>query len=100
MDANAANWYNAQPIQFHDPTPAPLHPQHGHPHHHQTPYLSVDVSMGDAFPSFGQTSSVLNGVMSPYEYQPQQAPPPQNNPQVHWQNLFDEMGADGYSNPA
>ena len=96
MNANAANWYNAQPIQFHDPTPVPLHPQHTHSHHHQGPYLSVDVTMGDSFPSFGQTSSVLSGAVSPYDYSPQQAPPPQNNPHAHWQNLFEEMGAGGY----
>ncbi|KAF9647418.1 hypothetical protein BDM02DRAFT_3145961 [Thelephora ganbajun] len=91
MDVSAANWYNAQPIQFPDPTPTLL--QHQHPRHQQPQYLSVDVTMGNTFPSFGQTSSALSGAMSPYDYPPQQAPPPQNNAHAHWQNLFVEMGA-------
>lgn len=91
MDATAANWYNAQPIQFYDPTPVPLHPQPIHSHHQQPEY--VDITMGNVLPSFGQTSSVLNGAMSPYSYPPQQPPPPPNNAQAHWQNLFEEMGA-------
>lgn len=97
MEASAANWYNAQSIQFHDPTPPPLHPQHSQPHHQQPQYLSADVTMGNAFPSFGQTSSVLSGAMSPFDYSPQQVPPPQNNVQAHWQNLYAEMGAGNYS---
>jgi hypothetical protein len=91
MDASAANWY--QPIQFHDPTPTPAQHHHTHQHHQQPQYLSIDVTMGNTFPSFGQTSSTLNGAMSPYEYPPQQAPPPQNNAHAHWQNLYAEMGA-------
>ena len=88
MDATAANWYNAQPIQFHDHTPAPLHPQPAQPHYQQPEY--VDVTMGGVLPSFGQTSSVLSGAM--YSYPPQQAAPP-NNAHAHWQNLYEEMGA-------
>ena len=91
MDASAANWYNAHPIQFHDPTPAPLHLQQPHPHHQQPQYLAVDVTMGNTFPSFGQTSSTLSGAMSPYEYPSQQAPPPQNSAHAHWQHLIEEM---------
>lgn len=93
MNASAANWYNAQPIQFHDHNPTPVSHQHTHHHHQQPPYMSVDVTMGNAFSSFGQTSSALSGAMSPYEYSPQQTTPPQNNPAAHWQNLFVEMGA-------
>ena len=89
MDANAANWYNAQPIQFHDPSPTPI----PHQHHQQPQYMNVDVTMVNAFPSFGQTSSTLSGAMSPYDYSPQQASPPQNNAHAHWQSLFVEMGA-------
>ena len=91
MDASAANWYNAQPIRFHDPTPTPMQ-QHTHQHHQQSHYMSVDVTMANTFPSFGQ-SSTLSGAMSPYDYPQQQVPPPQNNPQADWQNLFVEMGA-------
>ena len=90
MDATAANWYNAQPIQFYDPASVTLHPQPAHSHHQPPEY--VDVTMGNVLPSFGQTSSVLSGAMSSYGYQ-QQAPPPQNNAQAHWENLFVEMGA-------
>lgn len=97
MDANAANWYNTQQIQFPDPISPPLHPQHSQPHHQQPQYLSVDVTMGNTFPSFGQTSSVLSGAMSPFDYPPQQVPPPENNVQAHWQNLYAEMGAGNYS---
>lgn len=94
MDTSAANWYNAQPIQFHDPVPTPVQPQHTtHPHHQHPQYLTVDVTMGNTFPSFGQTSSTLSGAMSPYDYSPQQGPPPQNNAHAHWQNLYAEMGA-------
>lgn len=90
MDANAANWYNAQ---FHDPSPTPLPHRNINPHHQQPQYLTVDVTMGNTFPSFGQTSSTLSGAMSPYDYVQQQGPPPQNNAQAHWDNLFMEMGA-------
>jgi len=90
MDASAANWYNAHPIQFHDPSPTPVAHQH-HPHHQQ--YLSVDVTMGNTFQSFGHTPSTLSGAMSTYNYSPQQPQPPQNNAHAHWQNLFVEMGA-------
>lgn len=91
MDASAANWYNAQPIHFQDSTPSPI--QHYANHHHQQPqYMNVDVTMANAFPSFGQTSSTLSGAMSPYDYTPQEAPP-QNNAHAHWQNLYAEMGA-------
>lgn len=95
MEANAANWYNTQPIHFHDPTPAPTPAQHHHTHQHhqQSQYMSIDVTMGDAFPTFGQSSSTLGGAVSPYEYPPQQAPPPQNSAHAHWQHLFAEMGA-------
>jgi hypothetical protein len=94
MNASAANWYNAQPIQVHDLNPALAQHQHMHQHHQQPQYMSVDVTMGNTFQSFGQTSSALGGAMSPYDYSPQQAqPPPQNNPQTHWQNLYAEMGA-------
>lgn len=93
MDASAANWYNAQPIQFHDPNPTPIQ-HHPHQHHQQSQYMNVDVTMGNAFPSFGQTSSTLTGAMSSYNYTPQQAAsPPPNNTQTHWDNLFVEMGA-------
>jgi hypothetical protein len=88
MDASAANWYNAQPIQFHDHTPTPVQHQHQQPQ-----YMNVDVTMGNTFQSFGPTSSTLSGAMSPYDYPPQQASPPQNNSHAHWQNLFVEMGA-------
>lgn len=91
MDATPASWYNAQPNQFHDPTPAPLHSQPTHPHYHQPEY--VDVTMGNVLPSFGQTSLALNGAMASYSYPPQQVPPPQNNAHAHWQNLYAEMGA-------
>jgi len=94
MNANAANWYNAQPIQFHDSVPTPVQQQHTHSHHQQPQYLTVDVTMGNTFPSFGQTSSTLSGAMSPYDYSPQQAPPPQNNAHTDWENLYQEMGAD------
>ena len=93
MNANAANWYNAQPIQFHDPTPAPMQHHNAHQHHQQPQYISVDVTMGNTFSSFGQTPSTLSGAMSPYEYPPQQAPSPQNSANAHWDNLFLEMGA-------
>jgi len=93
MEANAANWYNAQPIQFHDPNSTPVPHQHTHQHHQQPQFLNVDVTMGNTFSSFGQTSSALSGAMSPYEYPPQQPSPPQNNAHAHWQNLFVEMGA-------
>ena len=92
MNASAANWYNAQPIQFHDPSPTPVPHQHPHQHHQQPPYMTVDVTMGNAFSSFGQTSSALSGAMSPYEYAPPPASPPQNNAHAHWQNLYVEMG--------
>lgn len=94
-NASPANWYNAQPIQFQDPSPGPAQHQHQHPHqnHQQPQYLSVDVTMGNTFSSFGQTSSALSGAMSPYDYPPQQTAPPQNNAQAHWENLFAEMGA-------
>ena len=83
-------WYHDQQIQYHDTTPVPSHSQPAQPHYQQPQY--GDVPMGDALPSFGQTSSVLNGVISPYNYSPQQAQPPQNT--VHaWENLFEEMGA-------
>jgi len=91
MDASAANWYNAQPIQFHDPSPTPVPHPHTHQHHQHPHYLSLDVTMGNAFQSFGQTSSTLSGAMSPYDYSPQQVAPPQNNAHAHWQNLFVEM---------
>jgi hypothetical protein len=91
-DATAANWYNAQ---FHDPTPTPLHPQHTHSHYQQKQY-NADIAMGDAFPSFGQTSSTLGGGMSWYSGAPQQAPQPQNNVLAYWQNLSAEMGASSY----
>jgi len=93
MNASAANWYNAQPIQFHDPNATPAPHQHPHQHHQHPPYMSVDVTMGNAFSSFGQTSSALSGAMSPFEYSPQQMSPPPNNGAAHWQNLFAEMGA-------
>ena len=90
MNASAANWFNAQPIHFPDPNPTPVPYQHTH----QPQYMSVDVTMGNAFSSFGQTSSALSGAMSPYDYSPQQtSPPPQNNGEAHWDNLFAEMGA-------
>jgi len=89
MDASAASWYGAQPIQFHDPTPIPVQHHQVLQHHQQPQYMNVDVAMGNAFPSFGQTSVTLNGEMSPYDY----SPPPQNNGQAHWQHLFVEMGA-------
>ena len=89
MDASAANWYNAQPIQFHDPTPAPVHHYQAQQHHQQSQYMNMDVTMGNAFPSFGQTSSTLSGEPSPYDY----PPPPQNNAQADWQHLFVEMNA-------
>jgi hypothetical protein len=93
MNASAANWYNAQLIQPHDPNPTPVPHQPAHPHQQHPPYMSVDVNMGNAFSSFGQTSSALSGAMSPYDYSPQQASPPQNNAHAHWENLFVEMGA-------
>jgi len=93
MNANAANWYNAQPIQFTGTNPTPVLHQHTHQHHQQPPYMSVDVTMDNAFSSFGQTSSALSGAVSPYEYSPQQMSPPQNNTNAHWENLFVEMGA-------
>ena len=95
MDATAANWYNAQPIQFHDPSPTPVQHNHAHQRHQQSQYMSVDVTMGNAFQSFGQTSSTLSGAMSPHENPLQQAPPPQNNAYAHWDNLLVEMNT-GY----
>lgn len=92
MDAPAANWYNAQPIQFHDPSPTPVQ----HHTHQQSQYMNVDVTMGNTYSSFGQATSALSGAMSPYDYPPQQAAPPQNNAHAHWQNLFVEMGATNY----
>ena len=89
MDAGASNWYGAQPIQFPDPNPTPVQ----HQHHQQPQYMNVDVTMANAFQSFGQTSSTLSGAMSPYDYSPQQASPPQNNAHAHWQSLYAEMGA-------
>jgi hypothetical protein len=94
--ATPGGWYNnPQPVQFHDPTSLPPQHQHPHLHHQQPPYLTVDVTMGNAFPSFGQTSSALSGAMSPYDYpQQQQQAPPQNNAHAQsWHNLFNEMGA-------
>jgi len=84
MGASAANWYGTQPISFHDPAPVPVQ---------QPQYMNVDVTVGNTFSSFGQTSSTLSGAMSPYDYSPQQASPPQNNAHAHWDNLFVEMGA-------
>ena len=95
MDATAANWYNAQPIQFHDPSPTPVQHHHAYQHHQQPQYMSADVTMGNAFQSFGQTSSTLSGAMSPHENPLQQAPPPQNNAYAHWNNLLVEMNT-GY----
>jgi hypothetical protein len=96
MDAPAANWYGAQPIQFPDPTSTPV--QHHTHQHQQLQYMNVDVTMGNTYSSFGQATSTLSGAMSPYDYppHPQQAPPPQNNAHAHWQNLFVEMGATSY----
>jgi hypothetical protein len=92
MGASAADWYGAQLVQFHDPNPAPMQHQHTQQHHQQSQYMNVDIPMGNAFASFGQTSSTLSGAMSPYDYSPQEAPPPPNNAQAHWQNLSVEMG--------
>ena len=95
--ATPGGWYNPQPTQFHDPTSLPPQHQHTNLHHQQPPYLTVDVTMGNAFPSFGQTSSALSGAMSPYDYpqqQQQQQALPQNPAHAQsWQNLFNEMGA-------
>lgn len=97
MDPNPADWYNGQPIHFHDPIPAPLHPPNPHPHHQPQQFLTVDVTMGNtAFPSFGQTASALSGAMSPFDYTPQHPQPPQNN-QAHWDHLIAEMGGAGYN---
>jgi len=93
MNGSAANWYNAQPIQFHDPNPTPVSHQHPYQHHQQSSYLSVDVTTGNAFSSFGQTSSALSEAKSLYDHSPQQTTPPQNNAHAHWQDLFVEMGA-------
>ena len=83
---DTANWYDSR---FHNPTPAPLS---AHPHYQQQQQY-VDVTMEDTSPSFGQTSSVLGGTVSSYNYGPQQVPPPQINGHAHWDNLFVEMGA-------
>ena len=94
MDAPAANWYNAQPIQFPDTASTPVQ-NHTH-QHQQSQYMSVDVTMGDTYSSFGQPTSALSGAMSSYDYPSQQVPPPQNNAHAHWQNLYVEMGAANY----
>ena len=92
MDATAVNWYNARPIQFHDSALTSVQNHQTH-QHQQSQHMNMDVTMGNTFPSFGQTSSTLSGAMLPYDYSPQQVPPPQNNAHAHWQNLFAEMGA-------
>lgn len=93
MDAPAANWYNAQPVPFHDPASTPV--QHHTHQHQQSQYMNVDVTMENTYSSFGQPTSALSGAMSPYNYPPQQVPP-QNNAHAHWQNLYVEMGAANY----
>jgi len=93
LNGSTANWYNARPIQFHNPNPTPVPRQHPHQHHQHPPYMSMDGTTGNAFSSFEQTSSSSSETTLPYDHSRQQTTPPQNDAHAHWQILLVEMGA-------